>query len=136
MPRTIFLSHETAAKREAVRLKELLQKASTDTSVFLTSDWYSLESGAPWFSPLVEQLRKCDHLVTVVTRPDTFRNLWINFEIGAAFGSGKYPKILVFGGVPLYAIPSPIVGLQLIDTGDGNRLFRDLKQIGIEQAEE
>ena len=79
---------------------------------------------------------QCDHLITIVTRPETFRNLWINFEVGAAFGSGKYPKVIVFGGVPWDAIPYPIVGLQLIDTGDGNRLFCDLKQIGIERAED
>jgi hypothetical protein len=95
-----------------------------------------LESGKPWFSPLVEQLRTCDHLITIITRPEAFYNLWINFEIGVAFGDEKFSKVLVFGGVSCNSIPHPIGGLQLIDTGDSNRLYRDLKQIGIERAEE
>jgi hypothetical protein len=119
-----------------MKLKELFEKAGVDISVFLTSDWYSLESGAPWFSHLIEQLRKCDHLVTIITRPEAFRNLWINFEIGAAFGSNKFPKILVFGGVSWEDLPHPIAGLQLVDTGDGNRLIRDLKLIGIAKVED
>ena len=118
------------SKREAVQLKELLSQAaktgSVDVEFFLTSDWYSLESGAPWFTPLVEKLRQCDGLIVIITRPEAFRNPWINFEIGAAFGSDKLPKILFFGGVPWTDIPHPIAGLQLIDTGDTNRWTGDL----------
>ena len=138
MPRAIFLSHEAVAKREAVLLKDLLSKAASDVSIFLTSDWYSLESGAPWFTPLVEQLRQCDSLVTLITRPEAFRNLWISFEIGTAFGSSKLPKILilVYGGVSWEDIPHPIGGLQLMDTGDTNRWIRDLREIGIDRVED
>jgi hypothetical protein len=69
MPKTMFISHESVAKREAVAFKELLSKACSDISFFLTSDWYSLDSGAPWFSALVEQLRTCDELLAIITRP-------------------------------------------------------------------
>jgi hypothetical protein len=132
----VFLSHESIAKRDAVALKELLHRANPEIEVFLTSDWYSLESGAPWFDPLVQQLRTCDQLITIITRPEAFRNLWISFEIGAACGSGKRPKIFVYGGISWEGIPHPIAGLQLIDTGDTNRWVRDLKAIGIDRIEE
>lgn len=134
MPRTIFISHESIAKREAVRFKELLLVSSSDIKCFLTSDWYSLESGAPWFSPLVEQLRTSDALIAIITRPEAFRSLWISFEIGVGYGSGKLPKVFVFGGVSWEHIPHPLAGLQLIDTGDTNRWIRDLQAIGIERA--
>ena len=134
MPRRVFISHESIAKREAVWFKEILEQASSDISFFLTSDWYSLESGAPWFTPLVEQLRECDELFAIITRPEAFHSLWMNFEIGAAFGSGKRPKIFVFGGVSWERIPHPIGGLQIIDTGDTNRWLRDLQLLGIQRA--
>jgi hypothetical protein len=132
----MFISHESVAKREAVRFKELLINASSDINFLLTSDWYSLESGAPWFTPLVEQLRDCDELLAIITRPEGFRSLWMSFEIGAAFGSRKLPKIFVFGGVSWEDIPHPVAGLQLIDTGDTNRWLRDLELLGINRVSE
>src|SRR5437764_199863 len=124
MAKKMFISHESVAKREAVDFKELLVKASSDIDFFLTSDWYSLDSGAPWFTPLVEQLRDCDELLAIITRPEGFRSLWMSFEIGAGFGSRKLPKIFVFGGVSWESIPHPIGGLQLIDTAVPNRRSR------------
>ena len=136
MPKRIFISHESIAKREAVTFKELLATSSSDIECFLTSDWYSLESGAPWFSPLVEQLRASDALVAIITRSEAFRSLWMSFEIGVGFGSGKLPKVFVFGGVSWEQIPHPLAGLQLIDTGDTNRWIRDLQLLGIERVTE
>ena len=131
--RKIFISHESVAKREAIKLKELLSQTvlsnSQEAEFFLTSDWYSLESGAPWFNPLIEQLRDADGVITIITRPEAFRNLWISFEIGVAYGSRKYPKIFVFGGVPWDDIPHPLGGLQLSDTGDKNRWIGDLRNL-------
>src|SRR5882724_320044 len=99
MATKMFISHESIAKREAVEFKDLLVKASSGIEFFLTSDWYSLESGAPWFTPLVEELRGCKALLAIITRPEGFHSLWLSFEIGAAFGSAKLPKVFVFGGV-------------------------------------
>ena len=121
------------AKREAIKLKELLSQTvlsnSQEAEFFLTLDWYSLESGAPWFIPLIEQLRDADGVITIITRSEAFRNLWISFEIGVAYGSRKYPKIFVFGGVPWDDIPHPLGGIQLSDTGDKNRWIGDLRNL-------
>ena len=116
-----------------IKLKELLSQTvlsnSQEAEFYLTSDWYSLESGAPWFNPLIEQLRDADGVITIITRSEAFRNLWISFEIGVAYGSRKYPKIFVFGGVPWDDIPHPLGGLQLSDTGDKNRWIGDLRNL-------
>jgi hypothetical protein len=136
MSKTMFISHESIAKREAVGFKELLERASSVIRFFLTSDWYSLESGAPWFTPLVEQLRDCNELLAIISRPEAFHSLWMSFKIGAGFGSRKLPKIFVFGGVSWESIPHPIGGLQLIDTGDTNRWLRDLQSLAIVRAAE
>jgi len=131
--RKIFISHESVAKREAIKLKELLSQTvlsnSQEAEFFLTSDWYTLESGTPWFSPLIEQLRDADGVITIITRSEAFRNLWISFEIGVAYGSRKYPRIFVFGGVPWDDIPHPLGGLQLSDTEDTNRWIGDLRNL-------
>ena len=60
----------------------------------------------------------------------------MSFEIGVGFGSGKLPKVFVFGGVSWEQIPHPLAGLQLIDTGDTNRWIRDLQLLGIERVTE
>ena len=131
--RKIFISHESVAKREAIKLKELLLQTvlsnSQEAEFFLTSDWYSLESGAPWFNPLIEQLRDADGVITIITRSEAFRNQWISFQIGVAYGSKKHPKIFVFGGVPWDDIPHPLGGLQLSDTEDTNRWIGDLRNL-------
>ena len=100
-----------SSRRELLSLAA--KNAGKDIEVFLTSDWYSLESGAPWFSPLVQKLREADGLATLITRAEAFGNLWISFEIGVAYGSNKFPKIFVFGAVAWNNIPHPIAGLQL-----------------------
>ncbi len=109
MPR-IFLSHESFAKQSAVELQEILRDVAPELGVFLTSDWYSLESGRPWFEPLVEELRNCDHLLTLITRKEAFQNPWINFEIGVVFGCRKPLAVLVYGGVGWEHIPYPLRG--------------------------
>src|SRR5262245_10686637 len=67
--RKVFISRESVAKREAIKLKELLSQTvlsnSQEAEFFLTSDWYTLESGTPWFSPLIEQLRDADGVITM-----------------------------------------------------------------------
>jgi hypothetical protein len=134
MPKRIFISHDSAATKEAVWFTELLKAAcGSDLSIFLSSDWDSLNSGEAWSHRIFEELRNCDELIALITSRETFSRLWINFEIGAFVGRNRNPKIFVFGAIPPWQeIPRPIADLQLTDTGNTNRWMRDLQKIGID----
>jgi hypothetical protein len=133
MPSTIFISHCSDAKPEAIRFKELLREASgqkpeTELKLFLSSDWDSLRSGRPWFEPLIEEVRLSQETFVLITHERHFTNLWINFEVGMALGrKDGSPKIFVFGGIPWDKLAYPLRGLHLIDTGDSNRWVTDIR---------
>ena len=144
--KTIFLSHEAKFKEQAVALKGILEgTAKEPPKIFLSSDWESLEAGEPWFEPLIKAIKESAAFITIIPRPaapagdqhpgiqcSSFRNLWINFEIGLATGCGKKPKVFVFGGVDWSQLEYPLKGIHLIDTGDTNRWIKELQEIGFE----
>jgi hypothetical protein len=125
-----FISHEAHSIREAVELKELLQKINPNNELFLTSDWSSLSAGNIWMSDIFNSLQKCDEFITLITRKEAFKNLWINFEIGAAIGREKKPKILIWGGIDLSEMLYPIKGIHCISTGDTNRWVEEFNSLG------
>lgn len=135
--RSIFISHLSASTPEAVKFKEILLSMNNEQSVFLTSDWSSLESGSLWMDGIIRALQSMTHLVVLVTTDEALRSPWIHFEVGAAIGRGLKPKIFVFGGIDISAgaVP-PLSGLQLISTGNTNRVIADLKDLGYEVGRE
>src|SRR5258705_2748199 len=116
-----FISHESFSIKEAVKLKELLQGINNEHKIFLTSDWDSLQAGNLWMSDIIIALQEMDEMIVIISRKETFKNLWVNFEIGAAIGRGKKPKVLVFGGISLNDMEYPMKGIHVISTGDTNR---------------
>lgn len=134
--KNIFLSHESIAIKEAIRFKELIIESGFTGEIFLTSDWESLEAGKPWLGTLLDSLANADGLLTIITNEEAFSNLWINFEVGVAYGAKKLPKIFVFGGIDIGFAKYPIRGIQLISTGDTNRWIKELKSIGCIKVEE
>jgi len=132
--KTIFLSHEATFKDQAVTLKGILGGTGKEPAeIYLSSDWESLEAGAPWFEPLIKAIKESAAFITIIPRPgSSFKNLWVNFEIGLAIGCGKKPKVFVFGGVEWSQLEYPLRGIHLIDTGDTNRWTKELKEIGFE----
>jgi len=127
-----FISHESFSIKEAVKLKELLEVINNEHTLFLTSDWNSLQAGNLWMSDIITALQEMDEMIVIITRKETFRNLWINFEIGAAIGRGKKPKVLVFGGINLNDMEYPMKGIHVISTGDTNRWTLEFKHLGYE----
>lgn len=78
---------------------------------------------------IISALQEFDEIIVLITRKEAFDNLWINFEIGAAIGRGKKPKIFVWGGVGFSDMKFPMKGFHVIGTGDTNRCelaFADL----------
>jgi len=125
-----FISHESFSIKEAVKLKELLLEINKEHDIFLTSDWDSLSSGNIWMADIFNSLQNCDELIVLITRKEAFNNLWINFEIGAAIGREKKPKILICGGIDLAEMKYPIKGIHCIGTGDTNRWVKELGSLG------
>jgi|GEM_PF-5937740 len=125
-----FISHESYAKTEAVHLRELLLSINSEHALFLTSDWESLGSGNVWMGDIFAALQNCDELIVLITRTEAFSNLWINFEIGAAIGRGKKPRILISGGIDLADMKYPIKGIHCISTGDTNRWNNEFESLG------
>lgn len=125
-----FISHESYSVKEAVKLKELLLNLNNEHEIFLTSDWDSLASGNIWMADIFTSLQKCDELIVLITRKEAFDNLWINFEIGAAIGREKKPKILICGGIDLSEMKYPMKGIHCIGTGDTNRWIKELDSLG------
>jgi len=127
-----FISHESSSIREAVKLKGLLQDINSEHTIFLTSDWDSLEAGNLWMSDIITALQKMDEMIVLITKKETFKSHWVNFEIGAAIGRGKKPKVLVFGGISLNDMEYPMKGIHVISTADTNRWVLEFKHLGFE----
>ena len=125
-----FISHEAFAIKEAVELKGLLNSLNQEHEIFLTSDWDSLEAGNIWMADIFKSLQECDELIVLITRKEAFENLWINFEIGAAIGREKKPKILICGGIDFSEMKYPIKGIHCIGTGDTNRWEKEFNDLG------
>lgn len=126
----IFISHEAAAVKEAVKLKELLLAVNNQNTIQLTSDWETIESGEFWMSRINDMLENMDKMLVLITRKESFANLWINFEVGFSIGKGIKPQILVFGGIPLSEMKPPINQIHVIGTGDTNRWMKLFESFG------
>ncbi len=127
-----FISHESLAIDTAIKFKNLLCSLNNEHQVFLTSDWNSLQAGGIWLQEIFHELQTFDEIIILITRKEALENLWINFEIGAAIGRNKKPKILIWGGINMSEMNYPIKGIHCISTGDTNRLIEELKTLGYE----
>jgi len=67
----------------------------------------------------------------MVQKADT-KTPWINYEVGYVRGRGLVPKIFAFHQVdPPQDFAYPLVGLQILRTGDTNRWRGELRAIGV-----
>ncbi len=126
----IFISHEAEAVKEAVKFKELLLAINDQNAIQLTSDWETIESGEFWMSRINDMLQNMDKMLVLITRKESFANLWINFEVGVSIGKDIKPQILVFGGIPLSEMKPPINQIHVIGTGDTNRWVKLFESLG------
>lgn len=125
-----FVSHEALAIDKATKFRKLLKEINQEHELFITSDWHSLTAGGVWIADILNCLRTFDEMIVLITRKEAFENLWLNFEIGAAIGRDKKPKIFVWGGISMSDMKFPMKGIHCISTGDTNRYVDELGNLG------
>jgi hypothetical protein len=128
---SVFISHSSRAIKRAVRFKELMQQGSSNVSIFLSSDWDSIRSGAIWVEEIEKALSCCSHFVALLTSEEDAHSPWINYEIGFARGRDILPRIFLFDSITPAEVPYPVRMLHLICPGDTNRRMGDLKAMGV-----
>ena len=136
MKKNYFLSHEAVSVREAVALKELLEKHG-DGKFFVSSDWHSIPSGKHPHIAIEEALKISDEMLVLITRIEAFKNPWINYEVGWIRGRERSPAIIISGGIPL---DKELTGLplgyrQITGNWDTNRMDQDMRKFGVQDYE-
>jgi hypothetical protein len=115
----LFISfiHEEQTLASDVRM---FIKRVLKTEPFLSSDKGRIFAGDDWMQRIIEELKNCKVLVSMLS-PRSIGRAWINFEAGAAWIGGKVIPVC-FGGLKVEGLPKPYSNLQAIDleTYDGS----------------
>jgi hypothetical protein len=132
---TIFISHNSRRIREAEIFKRLVREHRNQREevqdVFLSSDGFSIDSGDLWLCRIFERLEKCARFVALIADAQDFENKWILFEAAFAKGRGLRPAIFVFGQLEMTDCPWPLAALQLIDSGNTDRVQKAMCELGV-----
>lgn len=88
----IFISHITPEGPIAHLLKDLLMRAFGEAiTVFVSSDYASIETGAPPFQTIVAALSHAAVVIVLLSEASLERR-WINFEAGIAYAHGQMSR--------------------------------------------
>ncbi len=88
----IFISHITPEAPIAHLLKDLLVRAFGEAiTVFVSSDYASIETGAPPFHTIVAALSRAAVVIVLLSEASLERR-WINFEAGIAYAHGQMSR--------------------------------------------
>jgi hypothetical protein len=90
------------------------------TIPFFSSDKGTIFAGDDWMQRIMEELKDCKVLVSMLS-PQSISRQWINFEAGAAWMRAKVIPVC-FGGLKVDNLPKPYSSLQAVDleTYDGS----------------
>lgn len=105
----LFISHSTAIKDKAHKLKEEL--ASFQIATFVAHD--DIEASLEWQTEIESALRTMDALVAIIS-PEFTSSAWCDQEVGFALGKGKFVLPIMLGATP-YGFIGKIQGLKSSD---------------------
>jgi hypothetical protein len=132
--RRVFLSHASADRKLALRLKALLEKA-VGAEVFCTSDVRDMEGGKPWFDQIMNGLKRASVCVALITPQSRFFSPWVAYESGAAYlrFQSEGPQSRLFPvcahGFTENNVPSPWDELPVRNLADAEHLTTVLRDI-------
>jgi hypothetical protein len=138
----IFISHYSKRVREADAFRRLVIHHTINPSgkevlrTFLSSDASSIPSGVPWISRIFNSLDACSHFAGLIVQKEDFENRWIPFEAAYIMGRKVDMNVFVFGGITMSDCPPPLSFLQLIDTGNTERVWNALQAMGVNENPE
>jgi hypothetical protein len=111
----IFISHIADEKEIAFRLQRLfLESLSPPVPVFVSSDYYSIESGDKWYEAILAGLRRAEVIVILLSKASIDRR-WINFEAGIGMGQESRVIPVTWRGLTKDEIGLPLGQLQARD---------------------
>lgn len=115
----IFISHSSLEASLANGLKEWLEWNVPNISAFSASVPDDLPPGSDWFREIVEQARRADHCLILLS-PDSLDKHWLYFEAGLNFGAADAHKLIpvLYGGLGSNVLPGPFRQPQILNIND------------------
>ena len=121
----IFVSHDARDAALANTLKELIERLFPNIDVFVSGD--NLRGGVVWPESLRGRLESASVILALMTN-HSLENLWVHFESGAGFASGK--TIPVCAGIEkkTLAPPMSLLHARSFDRSDTANLIKDIAE--------
>jgi hypothetical protein len=133
--RRLFVSHASADRLLAIKLKALLQRALA-ADVFCSSDVGDIEGGKKWFDEIMDHLKRASVCVAIMTPNSLYFSPWVAYEAGGAYlrfetdpGASRLFPVCAYGLTP-GIVPSPFNQLQVRNLAD----MRELRTLVTEIA--
>ena len=128
---SIFISHAAVDEEIARSIKQHLEDAFPDQTVFVSSDPEDLKPGDDWISKILEGLESARCVLALVTERGLKRK-WVWFEAGRTWFSGVKLVPCCLGKIRKDNLPAPFSGLMAVNIDelqDANYLFSVLKEV-------
>ncbi|MGB7219279.1 MAG: TIR domain-containing protein [Vicinamibacterales bacterium] len=126
--RVLYLIHAADDHALAAFLRDEIEAQTSDWRVFVASKAGQIPTGADWLNEIHQNLSAADSYLLLLT-PRSVERLWVWYEAGAAWKSGKPRLPVVAAGLARDQVPLPLGIAQalMLDKSDGaNQLFKDL----------
>ena len=112
-PKSVFLSHAAADADLAAYLASVLKLADGHPEVFVATAAGDIPPGTDWLQVIQAKLSEADCYLVLLT-PESVTRLWIWFETGAAWMSGRMMIPLTAKGLAKAMIPWPLGAQQAL----------------------
>jgi hypothetical protein len=108
-----FLSHVATDHDLAEHFRVALEAGTPGVTYFMASKSGAIPSGDPWCKTILDELKRADRFLVLLT-PASVERLWVGFESGGASMTGRPLVPLAAGGLLLKDIPTPFSELQVL----------------------
>lgn len=125
----VFLSHSAADAALAEWLEAAIRGSIANTEVFRTTRLGQIPSGLAWFQHIGEHLRGATKYIVLIT-PASQNRPWVNFEVGAAWMSGRKLVPVLGGGLSAGSTVEPLKNLQLLSLEDPAQAAQAIQELG------